>query len=101
MAAVTGASSGLGAEFARQLADQGYALVLIACQRELLEALAYELRRKNSTQVDVMVAVLTDPIELERIAEHITALPNLVLLVNNAGLGAGVPTKRTSTNKWA
>lgn len=86
-AVVTGASSGLGAEFARQLAAQGYGLVLIARRRKLLEALAAELRGKNQTKAEVVVADLTDPVELERVAVHIEALPDLVLLVNNAGYG--------------
>lgn len=89
MAVITGASSGLGAEFARQLAAQGYGLVLIARRRELLETLAAELRGKYRTQAEVIVADLTDPAELERVAVYIGALPNIALLVNNAGLGAG------------
>jgi hypothetical protein len=89
LAVVTGASSGLGEEFARQLAAQGYGLVLIARRRELLEALAAELRGKYQTQAEVVVADLTDPAELERVAVYIGALPNLALLVNNAGVGVG------------
>jgi uncharacterized protein len=99
MAVVTGASSGLGLEFARQLAAQGYSLVLIARRREQLEALAAELRWKNQTQVEVMVADLTAPAQMERVAVHIEALPNLLLLVNNAGYGAGGRYDRTDTVK--
>jgi short-subunit dehydrogenase len=95
-AVVTGASSGLGAEFARQLAAQGYELVLIARRREQLEALAGELRGRNQMQAEVVVADLTNPVELERVAAH---LPNLVLLVNNAGYGAGGRYDQTDTDK--
>jgi len=98
-AVVTGASSGFGAEFARKLAAQGYELVLIARRREQLEALAAELRRKNQTKAEVVVADLTNPAELERVAIHIEALPNLVFLINNAGYGAGGRYDQTDTKK--
>lgn len=87
-AVVTGASSGLGREFAVQLGADGYRLVLVARRRELLLALATDLAERHGAEVEVVVADLTDPAELERVAVYIEALPNLVLLVNNAGFGA-------------
>jgi short-subunit dehydrogenase len=88
-AVVTGASSGIGREFARQLAADGYKLVVIARRREELSALAADLFGKYHSQVDVVTADLTDPAELERAAVVIETIPDLVLLVNNAGYGAG------------
>jgi uncharacterized protein len=48
---ITGASSGFGEEFARQYAEQGHSLVLVARRLDRLEALAEELRRQFSIKV--------------------------------------------------
>ena len=88
-AVVTGASSGIGAEFARQLAARGHELVLVARRRERLDALAAELRERHSVAVDVHAADLSRPEEIEALANRIRATPDLALLVNNAGFGKG------------
>jgi short-subunit dehydrogenase len=85
LAAVTGASSGIGAAFARKLAAD-YDLLLIARRQDLLEALARELRSRGA-QVAVLAADLSDALQLKRVAERIAAEPALALLVNNAGFG--------------
>jgi hypothetical protein len=82
LALVTGASSGIGAVFARKLAAAGYDLVLVARRRERLEALARELRG-----AEILVADLTDDSDLKRVEERIAAAPNLEVLVNSAGFG--------------
>jgi short-subunit dehydrogenase len=84
---VTGASSGLGAAFARELASHGNDLILIARREERLRALASELGERWGINVDVWPADLTDAASLEAIAGRIEALPGLELLVNNAGVG--------------
>jgi uncharacterized protein len=87
-ALVTGASSGIGAVFARRLAAHGYDLVLVGRRKERLDALSYEIRQKNQVAVDVLIADLSDEKSVEQVERCITHLDDLDLLVNNAGFGA-------------
>ncbi len=87
-ALVTGASSGIGEEFCRQLAARGYQLVLVARREDRLHALAEKLREKHGTNCLVVPADLS-------IAETSTVISrrleqqgiNIKFLVNNAGYG--------------
>lgn len=85
---ITGASAGIGAAFARQLAARGYDLVVVARRVDRLEALAAELRAEHGTGVSVLAADLSQPNDVERVAKQIAALDALELLINNAGFGA-------------
>ena len=85
---VTGASSGIGREFARLFARDGCRLVLTARSREALEALADELRASSGAEVYVVAADLSDPEAPERILAELARLGlALDILVNNAGAG--------------
>ncbi|MGP4100919.1 SDR family NAD(P)-dependent oxidoreductase [Nonomuraea sp. KM90] len=87
-ALVTGASSGIGAEFARQLAAQGHDLVLVARSAPALEALADGLRARYDVRADVIVQDLSAPDAATRVAGECAARGITVeLLVNNAGFG--------------
>jgi hypothetical protein len=86
-ALVTGASAGLGAEFARQLAAAGTDLVLSARRLDRLEELAHELRAKHGVQVEVIQADLTKDEGLSRLERALASGPAIDLLVNNAGFG--------------
>lgn len=87
-ALITGASSGLGAEFARQLAAQGHALVLVARDRARLEKLAAELRSRTGVEVEVLPADLTDEAQLAAVVDRVGDPARPVgILVNNAGIG--------------
>lgn len=88
-ALVTGASSGLGREFAVQLAGRGHDLVLVARSRERLEQLAEELSAIHGRSVEVLAADLSDRDQLQRVAERVADEASPVdLLVNNAGFGS-------------
>lgn len=88
MVAITGASSGIGAEFASQLAPQ-HDLLLIARRKDRLEQMAREFSRKHGSRVEVYPADLTVAGELSSVAERIAGERRLALLVNSAGFGAG------------
>ena len=87
IALVTGASSGIGAVFARKLASQGYDLILVARRKAKLRQLAAELQTQFHVKAEVLVADLSHPSDLERVERRITELANLDLLVNDAGFG--------------
>lgn len=90
-ALITGASSGLGASFARQLAARGYQLILVARRQERLERLAAELGARHALRVEVLPADLSQTAGIERVVERIVGQPTLDLLVNNAGFGTTGP----------
>jgi len=87
LAAITGASAGLGAEFARALAARGYDLLLIARRVERLEELARAIRVGSSAAIEVLSADLADENEIRRVASILAAEKRLDLLINNAGFG--------------
>jgi uncharacterized protein len=85
-ALVTGASAGIGEAFARQLAADGVALVLVARSTDRLQDLAAELGG-----AEVLTADLLDPADLLRVSTRLAAEPPVDLLVNNAGFGGSGP----------
>ena len=88
IALVTGASSGIGEHLARQLAERGHDLVLVARDTTRLEALAKELGGAFNAIAQVLPADLTDPEQLAVIEGrcHDRSAP-IDVLVNNAGFG--------------
>lgn len=84
VALVTGASAGIGEEFAKQLAGRGHDLVLVARDRARLEALAKRLEADYGAQCEVLPADLTKTDELARVEARAQSVD---LLVNNAGYG--------------
>ena len=83
---VTGASSGLGEQFARQLAARGSNLVLVARSADRLAALADELRARHRVTATAMPADLSLADDVSRVAAA-AATTKVDVLVNNAGFG--------------
>ncbi|MGW0082881.1 SDR family NAD(P)-dependent oxidoreductase [Streptomyces sp. NPDC003393] len=84
-AVVTGASSGIGAQYAIRLARRGRDLVLVARRAERLDALAGRLREETGVRVESTEADLARSPDLARVADRVAA-DDVELLVNNAGI---------------
>lgn len=84
-AVVTGASSGIGAEFATQLASNGLSIVLVARRADRLETLSKSLREAYSIDTLVITADLSTPSGVTSVLEQTTHL-DIGLLINNAGV---------------
>ncbi len=81
-AVITGASSGIGTEFAKRLANEGYALVLVARREERLKQLAEELQ----TECAIIAADLSSMSECERVVSELGD-KDIEVFINNAGFG--------------
>ena len=87
-ALVTGASSGIGESFARELASLNTNLILVARSQDKLEQLAQELSNKYQVKTEVIVKDLTEPAAGQAIFDQVHAQGLTVdLLINNAGFG--------------
>ncbi len=83
-ALITGASSGIGRDIARILANKGYNLVLVARSEEQLRKLAIELKQKNAIEVE---SIAMDVSIVENCEELHQKVQNIDILINNAGFG--------------
>ena len=91
-ALVTGASSGIGAAIARELAQRGHALILVARRKEKLDALADELREEFGVRAESIGCDLAKAASRQRLPARIEALGlEVSVLVNNAGFATGGP----------
>jgi len=85
---ITGASAGIGAEFARQYAALGWNLVLTARRESRLQELAQEVRTRSNVEVTVITEDLADPVAPARLVAALQGRGLAVdALVNNAGYG--------------
>lgn len=86
LALITGASSGIGATYAKQLAARGSNLILVARDAARLNQLAQSLREVHGVDVNVLAADLTQADDLKRVSDELRDNSNITLLVNNAGM---------------
>jgi short-subunit dehydrogenase len=89
-ALITGATAGIGASYAKQLAASGSDLVLVARDLTRLENLASELKLTNGIQVEVLQADLSNRAQLDKVCAR-AAQSDIDLVVNNAGFGIKQP----------
>jgi len=85
-ALITGASSGIGAVYADRLARRGHDLILVARDRQRLDALAIRLREETGRSVEVVAADLNDKADLLRVEQLLQTDTRIAVLVNNAGM---------------
>lgn len=91
-ALVTGASAGIGAAVARELAARGHNLVLVARRKDKLDELGEELHREHGIRTESLGCDLTKAASRDRLAGRVTALGLEVdVLINNAGFATGGP----------
>lgn len=99
-ALITGASAGLGLEYAKVFAADKHDLVLVARRREKLDQLAAELVKAHGIKALVIAADLQDPAAPQQIFDEVTkAGLQLEFLVNNAGFGSNGPFKSSDLVK--
>ena len=89
LAVITGGSSGLGLAYARQLAKEGYALILVARREELLKQTAQQLEQEFHVPVGIFPADLSLETEIHRLEARLKQCPRLDYMINAAGFGIG------------
>jgi len=96
-ALITGASSGIGLEFAHTFAANNNHLILVARSKDKLQELANELKRKHNVEVKVIVADLSEMSEVQKVYDTCEKEGIIIdYLVNNAGFGTFSPFAETS-----
>ncbi len=99
MAIVTGASSGLGAEYAKRLAEMGFSIIMVARRKEKLAELADLLINQYNVKVESVSADLSTDSGMVLIVNLIKNTQNLDILINNAGFGLSGPFLQSSLTK--
>lgn len=87
LAVITGASAGMGAEFARQVAAKGYDLLLVARRPERLQQVADTITPIHNVRCEILPCDLADENDVAQLDKRLRSADNLGLLVNNAGFG--------------
>lgn len=83
---ITGASSGIGAIYAKRFASRGHDLVLVARDKARLDALALQLREESGVVVEVLQADLTQSADLTALEARLREDTQIGILINNAGM---------------
>jgi short-subunit dehydrogenase len=85
---ITGASSGIGAEFARQLAREGHDLVLHGRREQLLQSLCGAVKARYAIEASYVLGELSSSEGVEKVADRLMQIEDLAILVNCAGGGS-------------
>ena len=88
---ITGASSGIGATYADRLARRGHDLILVARDRQRLDAVAARLRRETGVAVETVIADLTQRADLAAVETQLRGDDRIGMLINNAGVAVSGP----------
>jgi short-subunit dehydrogenase len=89
-ALITGTSAGIGAVYARRLAERGYDLVLVARREDRLRSLARDLESAHAIRAETLKADLTVEEDMRRVVQRASG-EDITLLINNAGIGGYGP----------
>jgi gluconate 5-dehydrogenase len=101
VAIVTGASSGLGAEFAHALARQGAKLAVVARREDKLQTLKHQIEKQYATEVLPVKCDVLDLDQIKRTVEKIHKhFGKIDILVNNAGVARGIPAHEQHHDDW-
>lgn len=85
---ITGATSGIGAAFARILAARGYDLIITGRREAKIRELAGEIAARHGVRVETLISELSDGLQVEEAARKIHGCDSLGILVNNAGFSS-------------
>jgi short-subunit dehydrogenase len=96
---ITGASSGIGALYADRFAKRGHDLILVARNRERLDAVAAKLSGAYGVKVRVVAADLTNRADLAEVEAILKSDESITHLVNNAGFGSAAPLASASVDE--
>jgi len=91
IAVITGATSGIGAAFARRLAADGYDLVVTGRRKEKISQLVKEIEERYGTQVETILCELSNIDHVDRLVRRLVEKDEVAVLVNNAGYGLSQP----------
>ncbi|HCW3749189.1 SDR family oxidoreductase [Acinetobacter baumannii] len=98
-ALITGASTGIGAIYANRLAKQGYDIIIVARNQELLEKQAYKITQETGRLVEILVADLITHEGMLKVEKKLAQDKDITVLVNNAGIGGVMPLLNSDVNE--
>lgn len=84
-AVITGATSGIGAAYAKRLASDGYDLIITGRRQEIIQNLAEKLKEEYGIDVKVIIAELADDNDIQKVIDVISNADDIEVLINNAG----------------